>query len=146
MEQKKDIIENCLYYFHNGYSCSEAILQAGMDEFGLTSDCTPAVASVFGGGIKSLGHICGAISGTLMLIGIMHGKHSLEDSCEEADRLALEFLDYCEKEFGTLMCRDITGINFREEEYPSEKCTNIIESNCVPLLKKICLWQKENLG
>ena len=143
---KKDIVENCLYYFNNGYSCSESSLQAGMDHLGLESNCTPAVASVFGGGIKGLGNVCGAITGTLMLIGILHGKRSLDDTREEADRLALEFLDYCQEEFGTLMCRDITGLNFREEEYPSEKCSRIINANCVPLLEKICRWQEANLG
>lgn len=75
MEQRNHK-ENCLFYFNNGYSCSESTLQAGMDRFGLESDCTPAVASVFGGGVKGLGHICGAVSGTLMLIGIMHGKRA----------------------------------------------------------------------
>ncbi len=143
--QKRNHKENCMYYFHNGYSCSEATLQAGVDLFGLQSDCTPAVASAFGGGIKSLGHVCGAVSGTLMLIGIMYGKHSLEDSSEKSDKLSLEFLNFCEKEFGTLMCRDITGLNFREEVYPSEKCTKIIEANCVPLIKQICDWQEANL-
>ncbi len=143
--EKRNHKENCIYYWNKGYSCSESILQAGVEHFGIDSDCTPAVAAVFGGGIKSLGHVCGAVSSTLMLIGIMYGRHSLDESKEKADRLALEFLDYCENEFGTIMCRDITGLNFREEEYPSEKCTKVIEANCFPVFMKICDWQDANL-
>lgn len=70
-------------------------------------------------------------------------ENVLDDSREEADRLALEFLDFCEKEFGTIMCRDITGLNFREEEYPSEKCSNIIEANCVPLIEKFANGRRQ---
>jgi len=146
MTQHTDITERASYYFHNGYSCSETALQAGLDHLGVECDCTPAVASVFGGGVKGLGHICGAISGTLMLIGILHGKRSLDGDRSEADRLAIEFLDFCQEEFGTLMCRDVTGLDFRKEEHPSEKCTRVIEANCVPLMEKICRWQEANLS
>lgn len=145
MDKRMDMEEQCIDYFNNGYSCSESVLQTGIERFGIESDCTPAVASVFGGGVKGLGHVCGAITSTLMLIGIMHGKRSLNDTREVADRLAITFLDFCQEEFGTLMCRDVTGLNFREEVYPSEKCTKIIEANCFPVLKKICNWQDANL-
>ncbi len=145
MNNKKDIVENCMYYFHNGYSCSESTLMAGLDYQGVESDCAPGVASVFGGGLKGLGHVCGAVSGTLMLIGILYGKKGLNDTCDKANQLATEFLDFCETELGTIMCRDITQLDFRVEPYPSEKCDKIIEANCVPYLTKICLWQKEHL-
>ncbi len=145
-EIKKDLTDKCLYYFQNGYSCSESTLKAGMEYLRLTESCTPAIASAFGGGIKSRGHICGGISATLMLIGIMHGKQQPNDSTLRLDELANQFLAYCDQHLGTLMCSDICGIDFKTEPYPSEKASKIIKEKCHPALSLICQWQKENLA
>lgn len=143
--RKKDLIDQCLYYFHHGYSCSEATLKAGVEYQGLELDYVPAIASAFGGGIKSRGHICGGISATLMVIGIIHGKKEADGPTEKLDELSNQFLAFCDEHLGSIMCYDICNIDFKTEAYPSEKTSRIIEEKCDPALKLICEWQRENL-
>lgn len=141
----KNIIENGMHYFANGFSCSEASLQAGAEYFGVASDCTPAVAAVFGGGVKERGQICGAVSGTLMLIGLLYGKRTLGESNDRARQKAEEFLSFCEETWGTLLCREITGVDLRAPETTPEKKKEL-ESICNPLFQEILLWQTRNLS
>ena len=141
----KNITENGIFYFEHGYSCAEASLQAGAEYFERASQCTPAVAAAFGGGVQGRGHICGAFTGTLMLIGLLHGKQSLEDSKDMANKKTEEFIRFCEDNWGTLMCRDITELDFRTPDVSPAEKQQVKQKTCTPLLRSVLQWQKDNL-
>ena len=63
-------------YFLNGNSCSESIILSS-NEDNLCDDTLLPLATPFSGGIGS-GCLCGAISGSIMVIGHRFGKNNKE--------------------------------------------------------------------
>jgi C_GCAxxG_C_C family probable redox protein len=45
----------------------------------LESDCIPRIATGFGGGIGKQGEVCGAVSGGVMVIGLLRGRTQSDD-------------------------------------------------------------------
>ncbi len=98
--------------------CSQAILAAFQELLGLKDLLTLKAASGFAGGIARQGATCGALIAGVMVIGMKYGRSNLEDydtfqrGFEPVVKLCSMFRD----EFGSLDCRDITGVNMLDPE------------------------------
>jgi C_GCAxxG_C_C family probable redox protein len=103
--------EKALACFEKGHSCSQAVLSAFSEGFGLSAEMALRVAGAFGGGIARLGEACGAVTGGLMVIGLKYGMTDAEDkqakkrTYEVADRFLREFT----ARYGSVKCRDLLG-------------------------------------
>lgn len=98
--------------FRSGYSCAQAIFAALSG--GAVEDATALrIASAFGGGMARRGDTCGAVTGALMVIGLLHGRERAgdDDTQETTYRLAEEFLARFAERNGSLLCRDIIGFD-----------------------------------
>jgi C_GCAxxG_C_C family probable redox protein len=64
------------------------------------------------------GETCGAVTGALMVIGLQHGKTRKDDddSRELAYALAQEFMDAFRDLNGSLLCRDLLGVDVSTPE------------------------------
>jgi C_GCAxxG_C_C family probable redox protein len=64
------------------------------------------------------GETCGAVTGSLMVIGLNHAKTRKDDddSRERAYALAQEFMDAFRERNGSLLCRDILGVDISTPE------------------------------
>jgi C_GCAxxG_C_C family probable redox protein len=71
MKTRSDIAIN---YFNGGCNCAQAVLTALKDYTGLDIHTSQSITAGFGGGIGNANSICGAVSGTVMAIGMWHGK------------------------------------------------------------------------
>ena len=95
--------------FLEGYNCAQAIAVAFSDVTGLDKDFSARMASSFGGGIGRMREVCGAVSGMVMVAGILYGyDNSSDDSTKQThytlvQNLAGTFRD----EIGSIICRDI---------------------------------------
>ena len=67
------IKEKALSYFKNGYSCSESIIQAYIDE-GLCPEELLPCATTFSGGLSS-GCLCGAVAAGQIILGYHFGRN-----------------------------------------------------------------------
>ena len=122
--------EKAIENFKNGYSCSESVVKAGIDA-GLVPGDLLSVATSFSGGMSS-GCLCGAIAGSQMVIGYIHGK----GKTEKARALAKEFLDEFKKNHKAACCRVLTsGFDFHSPERKSH-CTNMV-ADCSKILENI---------
>lgn len=76
------------------------------------------VAGAFGAGMARTGETCGAVTGSLMVIGLNHAKTRKDDddSRERAYALAQEFMDTFRERNGSLLCRDILGVDVSTPE------------------------------
>ena len=85
----------------------------------------------FGGGLGGNGEVCGAIVGALAVMGIRFSRAS-EDEKDDPKMwsYAHEVLERFRKEIvkhhGSILCREITGVNWKDREqtrgfYKSEK-------------------------
>ena len=91
---KHKAVEN----FKNGYSCSESIVKAAIDEGLIPVDFLSAATSFSGG--MGQGCLCGAIAGSQMVIGFIHGK----GKTGKARALAKEFIEEFKKTHKATCC------------------------------------------
>lgn len=68
------IKDKALEYFKNGYSCSESVIQASIDE-GLCDSSLLPCATTFSAGMSS-GCACGAVCAAQMVLGYQFGRNN----------------------------------------------------------------------
>ncbi len=97
--------------FNQGFNCSQAVLSAFAEEFGLDRETALRVAAAFGGGLARTGETCGAVTGALMVIGMKYGKVRAEDDAAKLKtyEIAREFMRRFNERHGHLACRDLLG-------------------------------------
>ena len=95
--------------FMKGYSCSQAIAVAFCDVTGLSPEHSAKMASSFGGGIGRLREVCGAVSGMLMVVGLLYGYADPEDAAAKKAHYTLvqQLAGKFKEEIGSIICRDI---------------------------------------
>lgn len=59
--------------FLRGYNCSQSVVVAFCDVTGLTQRNAARMASSFGGGMGRMREVCGAVSGMLLVAGLLYG-------------------------------------------------------------------------
>ena len=95
--------------FLQGYNCAQAIAVAFSDVTGLDRDFSARMASSFGGGMGRLREVCGAVSGMLMVAGLLYGYDSTDDDVAKKAHYSLvqELAGQFKAENGSIICREI---------------------------------------
>ena len=106
-------IEKAMKIFYEKVNCSQAVLGAYAEEYGLTSDQAMKVAACFSGGVRK-GEVCGAVSGAIMVIGLKYGEGA--DYKAIAYPKAAEFMDRFKEKNSSYVCRDLLGCDISSEE------------------------------
>ncbi|WP_164885366.1 C-GCAxxG-C-C family protein [Geovibrio thiophilus] len=119
MEDKK---EKAVEIFRSGFNCSQGVFTAFASENGLDEETALMLSTPFGGGVGGCGETCGAVSGAYMVIGLKHGRCSLEDTeaKEKVYALMAEFRKKFTDRFGTLRCSELVGVNMADHEERSK--------------------------
>ncbi|HVP92094.1 MAG TPA: C-GCAxxG-C-C family protein [Terriglobales bacterium] len=97
--------------FDEGFSCSQAVLAAFAEDYGLERETALRLAQPFGGGIGRGGDWCGAVTGALMVIGLKHGRVRSADVAAKDRTYALvnEFIRSFRERHGAVRCNDLLG-------------------------------------
>ena len=96
--------------FLSGSNCSQAILVAFCDVTGLEEGFAAKLSSSFGGGMGRMREVCGAVSGMLMVAGLLYGYDDPgEKDCNKKAHYALvqELSGKFREEVGSIVCREI---------------------------------------
>ena len=95
--------------FTDGYNCPQAVLCAFEDVTGLEKETAAKLASSFGGGIGRMREVCGAVSGSCMVLGLVKGYADPKAGKEKTDHYALiqEFARRFKEENGSIICREL---------------------------------------
>ena len=97
--------------FDNLLNCAESTSKAVADCFNVGKCGFPRAATALGGGIARGGGPCGAITGTLLGIGLLYGRDAGGDH-HHLDRvyaMVHEFQEEFAKRFGATACRELLG-------------------------------------
>ena len=92
------------YDRHSG--CSQGVLLALQEEFGIGSDEVFKAATVLSGGVARHGETCGALLGSLMALGLVVGREKMEDtqtyrdSMEPSADIIARYKEELKKQFG----------------------------------------------
>jgi len=110
------------YGIEEDYNCAEKILYGAKLAYGLDIDPRSLkLAAGFGGGL-SIGEVCGALCGAVMVLSLLH----VETVAHKSDTLkprTRELLEEFRSEMGCIDC-DTLKAKFRT---PEQKCLSIIE-------------------
>lgn len=96
--------------FTGGYACSQAVLAAFADRYGLSRDHALRLAAAFEGGTAMQADTCGALVGVYLVLGLEYGgidpkdvdaKHKTAEKVREAARR------FAERNQGYTDCRDL---------------------------------------
>ena len=95
--------------FMNGYNCAQAIVVAFSDLTGLDAQLSAKMASSFGGGMGRMREVCGAVSGMLMVAGLLYGYDSADDEKKKKAHYTLvqELAGSFREKAGHIVCREL---------------------------------------
>ena len=124
--------------FRKGYNCSQSVFAAFADVLGMSVEEAAGIASPFGAGFGKLREVCGAVSGMTLAAGYLKGYDDPADyeSKKELYRLIQKMCAEFEERKGTIICRELLGLNVRHdvpvpeartaEYYKKRPCPEII--------------------
>ena len=95
--------------FVRGYNCAQAIAVAFCDETGMDRDYAAKMASSFGGGMGRMREVCGAVSGMLLVAGLLYGYDDPKATREKRELYAQvqAMAGRFREELGSIICRDL---------------------------------------
>ena len=95
--------------FLGGYNCAQAVAVAICDETGLEPELAARMASSFGGGMGRMREVCGAVSGMLMVLGLLRGYDTPgDDESKKIQYAAVQELSArFRQQTGSIICREI---------------------------------------
>jgi C_GCAxxG_C_C family probable redox protein len=104
--------------FRQGFSCSQAVLAAVSESLGLDRERALKISQAFGGGMARMGLTCGAVTGAMLAIGLKHGRTRPEDEAakEKTYGLVHEFLQRFQARHGSIVCRELIGLDLSSPE------------------------------
>ena len=139
--------EKVVQYYDGGYLCSQAVLAAYAEEYGLTEEQALKLGTCLGAGMRK-GEVCGACTGALMVLGLMHNDPKNRKAAYEN---TVQFLNGFRDANGSYLCNDLLGCDVRTPEgvqYArdhhlfTEFCPKMVES-AVEILEEILAARKE---
>jgi len=133
----KKFIDFAPKYFAEGYSCSESMAKAAV-ELGYAGEDFISIATSFSGGM-GVRCLCGAVAGSQMIIGLLHGK--MKDNSARA--MAKEFYERFTKNHKVACCKVLSG-GFKDFHSPERKahCLNMV-AECSAILDEMLLNVKQ---
>ena len=132
--------QKAMHLFENGLNCSQAILTAFGEPYGIHSEIAKKLGRPWGGGVGRMGRICGAVTGAIMVLGLAQSKRQDEaearnDICLSVQELVWRF----EQRHGTSVCKELLGADFSTEEGQRKIKEEM-------LVKKLCSKFVEDAG
>ena len=95
--------------FLDGCSCSQAVMAAFCDLTGMDRSTALRLSAPFGGGIVRMREVCGAVSGMMMVVGLLYGFEPSEGSTAKSAHyhLVQELAEQFRQQAGSIICREI---------------------------------------
>ncbi len=126
--------------FLQGYNCAQAVAVAFCDVTGLEPAFAAKIASSFGGGMGRLREVCGAVSGMLMVAGLLYGYDGPEEGAPKKEHYALvqHLAGQFREQAGSIVCREIlknppsdpAPTPRTEAFYKQRPCTRLVVLAC----------------
>jgi len=131
-------IEQAVSRYEQGFACSQAILSTFGEEFGLDPNLALKITDPFGAGMRGLSETCGAVTGSLMVIGLKYGRTLADDLAakEKSVLIVQEFVNRFKQRQGTIVCRELLGLDISIPEqhemadnqgFFKTKCPNFVK-------------------
>jgi C_GCAxxG_C_C family probable redox protein len=114
-------------------SCCTGVLAAFAAEFGLAEDLAAGLGRGMAGGIGGLGHVCGAVSGATLVIGLKTtNQDNILDKAAGFNTMAAvrDFMDRFEARHSSILCRELIGCDISTPEKSMAAMKSNAFANC----------------
>ena len=125
--------------FLSGYNCAQSVVLSFADDLKFSTELAQKMAAGFGGGMGKTQETCGAVTGAIMVLGLLKGEEvnnndELKASAYGAVKdLSRDFV----AEYKTTKCRDLIGCDLNTPEGAAKfKDENIMVTICADCVKK----------
>jgi len=118
MAESESVKERAYNYERQYHGCSQCPLLALQEYLGLEDELTFKAASSLCGGLAFSGNTCGALSAGVMVLGMKYGRANIEEGLAGLVKGMLpahRLVKWFEGEFGTTVCRELSGLQMDEE-------------------------------
>ncbi|MDF2614828.1 MAG: GCAxxG family protein [Clostridia bacterium] len=97
--------------FLDGYNCAQAVLYSFCDYLNFDKDTALKLSCGFGAGMGRKEEVCGAVSGGIMVIGMLYGRGENQDRSltENTYLITRELMDKFTERQGAFICRRLLG-------------------------------------
>lgn len=119
--------------FLQGKNCSQAVFVAFATDLGLTEEMALSISVGLGGGVGRMREVCGAVSGSAMVVGLKFPELDKAGVYEKVRLIAEEF----KKTNPSIVCKELLGLSKPEnssvpeartaEYYQKRPCVKIVE-------------------
>jgi C_GCAxxG_C_C family probable redox protein len=101
------------------FHCSQAIAAVGQEKLGKGNDDVIRAMGAFGGGLGGNGEVCGALAGGLAVLGLRYSRAQSDEKenpkmWADAQEIVRRFRDEIVNQAGTINCRDIAGVDWKD--------------------------------
>ena len=117
------------------YNCAQSVLCAFAEKTGISEQELFKISEGFGAGMGSTNHVCGALSGAIMLAGIVNSDGNCENPQTKAFtyNIAAQITEQFNKRAGAINCCDIKGLDTGK---PTCSCADCI-SYAIEIIEEI---------
>lgn len=116
--------EKALTYHEMGYNCAQAVLCAFSDRTDVDEKVLYKTAEGLGAGMGNRKNTCGALSGAVMLAGLINSSGDVKCSTKAGTyKLASDIVNEFERRCGAFTCTDIKGMTTGN---PTASCSDCI--------------------
>ena len=123
-----DKIEMARLKHEAGYNCAQAVACSFVEEVGVDEAVLYTMCEGFGGGLGCAKGMCGALSGAVVLAGLVHSDGNIEHPGKTkpvTTRHSAMMLKYFTEKAGALICYDLKGAGGTRPVTPCAECINI---------------------
>lgn len=135
---REDRVERAVETFALKFNCAQAVLAGFAESLHLKRRDALRVAGAFGGGMAHSGETCGAVTGSLMVIGLRFGKTEPDDDAAKERAIANggAFLEAFRARHGSCACRNLSGYDFsRPGQIEAAREAGVFQSVCPTLVR-----------
>jgi len=120
-------------YMRKGFNCTQSIIKAYASEVGMKEEDAVRMASALGGGVGRNGHICGAVSGAALIIGMKFG--TTDPANFQAKEIAYnktnELLEKFREENKSILCKELIPYDMKNpEELKKAREAGVFDKQC----------------
>lgn len=126
-----DLQERIQELLLQGYHCSQVMMQLSLDLRNREEDFTIRSMGALGGGMFAQ-RTCGTLVGAVLMLSSYFPRAEGEPEPVGYQQCAKELVDWFEKEFGSIECRDIVAFN---KEAILQTCPTVMEKTFIKCLE-----------
>lgn len=139
----QNIAEN---YFNSGYNCCESVVLAVCEYLEIDKEMPLKISTPFGSGMSKNSSNCGALSAAFIAMGMKNGRSNNEEPRDPSYIPADIIFNKFKKEYKSVSCGDITGLNMRDPEVMAQNKERLHKEICGPIVRQVTDWILEEMG